>query len=228
MIGIMGALVMRAIFIAFGLALLKLFHPIIYVFGILLIYTAYKMIAEKDKEVEPDKNPVIRLFRRLMPVTGEYHGEKFFVKNEDPKVLDRKGNVAKTMATPLVLVLVAITMFDLVFAIDSIPAVLAVSDAPFIVYTSNVFAVLGLRAMYFALAGFVGMFRYLSYGLAIILAFIGVKLLISDLYHFPIAAALGVVVAVLAGSVLASVIIPDKGGSGHGAAVTPAEPPAHK
>ena len=228
MIGILGALVMRATFIAFGIALLEAFEPIIYVFGALLIYSAYKMIAEKDKEIDPEKNPVIRLFRRIIPMTNEFHGEKFFVKD---------AVTAKRIATPLVLVLAAIAMFDLVFAIDSIPAVLAVSEHPFIIYTSNVFAVLGLRAMYFALAGFVGMFRYLSYGLAVILAFIGVKLLITHFYHFPIVYALGVVLGVLTISVIASIVIPDKG-KGHGAAPSaelapdaePAktEPPAHR
>ena len=215
-LGIMGALVMRAIFLGTGIVLLQLFHPIIYVFGALLIYSAYKMIRQKDEEVDPNKNPAVKLVRRIMPVTDNLEADHFFIKDD----------IGRRVATPLLLVLVAIGVFDLVFAIDSIPAVLAVSPRPFIVYTSNIFAVLGLRPMYFALAGLVGMFRYLSSGLAIVLAFIGMKLLLSDVFEFPIVYALGIVLGILALSVVVSIAIPQKteDGDAHAGGAKPPAP----
>ncbi len=156
--GILGALVMRAVFIGAGIALIQKFHWIIYVFGAILVVSGLKMAFEKDKEVHPEKNPVLKIFRRFMPVTGEYHGGDFFVK---------RGQL--WAATPLFIVLLMLETTDLVFAVDSVPAVLAITTDPFIVYTSNVFAILGLRSMFFALAGIMKLFHYLHYGLAAVL-----------------------------------------------------------
>ncbi len=195
--GILGALVMRAIFIAAGVTLLQHFHWVIYIFGAFLILTGIKLAMQQDKEVHPEKNPVLRLFRRLMPVMKQYKGDKFLIK--------RHG---RRYATPLLLVLVMVETTDLVFALDSIPAILAITMDPFIVYTSNVFAILGLRALYFALAGIMQMFHYLSYGLATILVFVGVKMMIMDFYKLPIGISLGVVAGILAISVIASLLYP--------------------
>jgi len=195
--GILGALVMRAIFIAAGVALLQHFHWLIYIFGAFLILTGVKLAMQQDKEVHPEKNPVIKLFRRLMPVMKNYKGDKFLIK--------RNG---RRYATPLLLVLVMVETTDLVFALDSIPAILAITMDSFIVYTSNVFAILGLRALYFALAGIMQMFHYLSYGLATILVFVGLKMMIMDFYKLPIGISLGVVAGILAVSVIASLLHP--------------------
>ncbi len=195
--GIIGALIMRAVFIAAGVTLIQTFHWIIYVFGAFLILTGIKMALEKDKEVHPEKNPVLRLFRRFAPVTEQYEGTHFFVR--------RNGTL---IATPLFLVLLVIETTDVVFATDSIPAILAVTQDPFIVYSSNVFAILGLRAMYFALAGIMEMFHHLHYGLSAVLAFVGAKMLLSDVFHIPIHVALGVIAAILIVSVIASVMFP--------------------
>ncbi|MDZ7363762.1 MAG: TerC family protein [candidate division KSB1 bacterium] len=195
--GILGALVMRAIFIAAGVTLLQHFHWVIYIFGAFLILTGIKLAMQQDKEVHPEKNPVLRLFRRLMPVMKHYKGDKFLIK--------RRG---RRYATPLLLVLVMVETTDLVFALDSIPAILAITMDPFIVYTSNVFAILGLRALYFALAGIMQMFHYLSYGLAAILVFVGVKMMMMDFYKLPIAISLGVVAGILTISVIASLLRP--------------------
>lgn len=197
--GILGALVMRAGFIAGGIALIKHFHWIIYVFGGFLIFTGIKLAIEKDKEVHPEKNPVLRIFKRFMPVSNEYDGGKFFtVKN------------GRRYATPLFVVLLVIETTDVIFAVDSIPAILAVTQAPFIVYTSNVFAILGLRALYFALAGIMSAFHYLHYGLSAILIFVGAKMLISDFYKVPIGVSLSVIVLTLAASIIASLMFPHK------------------
>jgi len=195
--GILGALVMRAIFIAAGVALLQHFHWVIYIFGAFLILTGVKLAMQQDKEVHPEKNPVLKLFRRLMPVMKNYKGAKFLIK--------RNG---RRYATPLLLVLVMVETTDLVFALDSIPAILAITRDTFIVYTSNVFAILGLRALYFALAGIMQMFHYLSYGLAAILVFVGVKMMIMDFYKLPIGISLGVVAGILTISVIASLLHP--------------------
>lgn len=195
--GILGALVMRGVFIAAGVTLMEMFHWIIYVFGSFLIVTSIKMALQKEKEIRPERNAVLRLFRRFVPVTANYEGQKFVVK--------RGG---RYFATPLLIVLLAVETTDVIFAVDSIPAILAVTRDPFIVYTSNVFAILGLRALYFALAGLMGLFHYLNYGLSAILAFVGIKMLLSDIYKIPIVASLGIISCILIASVLASIIWP--------------------
>jgi tellurite resistance protein TerC len=194
--GIVGALVMRAIFIVVGIGLIRRFHWITYVFGALLIYSGIKLFRQHGAGIEPQNNPVLRLFRRWVPTTEDYVGDKFVVRRE------------RLYATPLLAVLVLVEATDLVFATDSIPAVLAITLKPFIVYTSNVFAVLGLRSMYFLLAGLMELFQYLHYGLAAILIFVGAKMLVSNYYHIPTLAALGVVAGVLLISVLASLLNP--------------------
>ncbi len=195
--GILGAIFIRMFFIVAGVALVARFHWILYLFGIFLVYTGYKMATQTDKQIEPEKNPVLRLIRRWMPITADYEGGKFFVIRD-----------GRRYATPLFVVLVVIETTDVIFAVDSIPAVMAISSDAFIIYTSNIFAVLGLRALYFALSGMMGLFRYLNYGLAAILSFVGIKMLISGVYHIPIAVALGVVAGILAVSVLASLLRP--------------------
>lgn len=195
--GILGALVMRAIFIASGVALIERFHWIIYIFGAFLILTGVKMAWQKDKEIHPDKNPVLRLFRRLIPITDRYHGGHFFVKQD-----------GRYFATPLIVVLLLVETTDLIFAVDSIPAILAITLDPFIVYTSNVFAILGLRSLYFALAGIMPLFHYLNYGLAAILAFVGAKMMLVDFYKIPIGASLGVVAVILLMSIVCSLLWP--------------------
>ena len=208
--GILGALIMRFIFVLAGVTLIQKFHWMIYVFGALLIVTGARMAREKEKEIHPERNPVIRLARRLIPITRDYVDGRFFVRK-----------MGRTLATPLFIVVLVVETTDLVFAVDSIPAILAITHDPFIVYTSNVFAILGLRALYFALAGLMRIFHYLHYGLSVILVFVGVKMLISDLYKIPIGIALGVVAGVLAASVLLSVLRPAKI-----AAAPAADPPA--
>ena len=195
--GILGALVMRAIFIFAGIALLQRLHWVIYVFGALLVLTGIKMAMEKDKEIHPDKNPVLKLFRRLVPVTEDYHADHFFVK--------QAGHYA---ATPLFIVLLVVETTDVIFAVDSIPAILGITVDPFIVYTSNVFAILGLRALYFALAGVMQLFHYLHYGLSAILVFVGAKMLLADVYKLPVGVALGVIAGILLMAVLVSLMRP--------------------
>lgn len=195
--GILGALIMRAIFIAAGITLIEKFHWMIYLFGGFLIITGIKMAFQKDKELHPEANPVLRLFRRFVPVTDQYHNDHFFVLKE-----------GKRWATPLFVVLLLIETTDVIFAVDSIPAILAVTRDPFIVYTSNVFAILGLRALYFALAGIMQLFHYLHYGLSLILVFVGTKMLISDIYKVPIGIALAVIAGILIVSVIASILRP--------------------
>ena len=191
--GIIGALIMRVIFIFAGAALIQKFHFTIYVFGALLIYTGYKMFFHNNTKIEPDKNPVIRFFKRFMPVTPGLQGDKFFVKID-----------GKRVATPLFLVLILIETTDLIFAVDSIPAILAITQDQFIVYTSNVFAILGLRSLYFALAGVVNRFWLLSYGLAVVLVFVGAKMLLVDVYKIPIELSLAVIASIIALSVILS------------------------
>jgi tellurite resistance protein TerC len=197
--GILGAVFMRGIFIVAGLALLENLHWIIYIFGAFLIYTAIRLAVEKDKEVQPEKNPVLKLFRRFVPLTKGYHRNKFFVKAR-----------GRRMATPLLLVLVVIETTDIVFAVDSVPAILAITRDPFIVYTSNIFAVMGLRALYFALAGVIQKFYYLNYGLAAILAFLGFKMLVTDFLEIPVAVSLGVVGGILVIAASGSFLRPGK------------------
>ena len=195
--GILGALVMRAVFIFAGAALLEAFHWVIYVFGGILIVTGVKMLVQRGAEIKPQNNPVFKLFQRFVPSVPEYHGAKFWVK---------KGTT--WFATPLLAVLVAVEATDLVFAVDSIPAVFAVTKDPFIVYTSNIFAILGLRAMYFLLAGVMDRFRYLKIGLASVLIFVGSKMCIVEIYKIPVGVSLGVVAGILALSIGASLIGP--------------------
>ncbi|ABY35419.1 MULTISPECIES: TerC family protein [Chloroflexus] len=201
--GILGALIMRGTMIAAGAALIKQFHWIIWVFGAFLIFTGIRMATSQHEEVEPDKNPVVRLFRRFMPISDRYDGQKF---------LTRQNGVL--MATPLLLVLVMVETTDLIFAVDSIPAIFAVTQDPFIVYTSNVFAILGLRALYFVLAGVVHLFHYLKLGLSVVLAFVGVKMLLPDVsaaligtsWKIPTGISLGVVATIITVSIVASLI----------------------
>jgi tellurite resistance protein TerC len=191
--GILGALVMRAGFILAGAALLAQFHWIIYIFGAFLILTGIKMAISRDTEVHPENNPLLKLVRRLVPVTNEYQKDHFFV---------REGG--RRMATPLFLVLVLVESTDLVFAVDSIPAIFAITEDPFIVFTSNIFAILGLRSMYFLLADLVPRFRYLKYGLAGVLVFVGVKMCIVDVWKIPTPVSLAVIALFVGGAVAAS------------------------
>ena len=195
--GVFGAIIMRAIFIGLGAALVSRFDWIMYVFGAILIFTGFKLMKEGDAEPHPEKNPIYKLARRLFPAVPEYHGKHFFIMKD-----------GRRYATPLLLVLIAIEATDVVFAVDSIPAIFAISTDPFIVYTSNIFAILGLRAMYFLLAGIIDKFHFLKYGLAIVLLFVGVKMVIADWYHVPIGLSLGVIAGVLTLSILASIIWP--------------------
>ena len=195
--GILGALVMRAAFIGMGVALIYKFHWIIYVFGAFLVYTGIKIAFEKEKEIRPDQNPVVKFVRRFMPVTDQYEEGKFFVKKEK-----------RTFATLLFLVVIVVEISDIIFAMDSVPACLAISLDPFIVYSSNVFAILGLRALYFLIAGAMKVFHYLNYGLSAILSFVGLKMLLADVYPIPVGAALGVICAMLGLAIAASLIWP--------------------
>ncbi len=197
--GILGAVVMRLIFILAGVQLIHAFHWIIYVFGGMLIFTGIKMLLQKDQRIEPDKNPVLRLFRRFMPIADRYTGEAFFIKEK-----------AIWHATPLFATLLVVEASDLVFAVDSIPAILAITTDQFIVYTSNVFAILGLRSLFFLLSGVMGLFRFLKVGISIILCYVGVKMLLVDIYKIPIGASLGIVLGILALSILASILIKEK------------------
>ena len=197
--GILGALVMRAAFILIGAALLHAFHWVIYIFGAFLIYTGFKILRQGDTEVEPERNPVVRLFQRMFPMVASYSSGSFFT---------RTGG--RWFATPLAVVLVTIETTDVVFALDSIPAVFGITTDPFIVYTSNVCAILGLRSLYFLLAAVVIRFVYLGTGLGLVLMFVGTKMVFSDIFHIPIAIALGVVAAVLAVSISASLIWPPR------------------
>ena len=197
--GIIGALVTRGIFIVVGVSLLRRFEWIVYLFGAFLVYTGIRLFTQNEQEVHPEKNAVLKLVRRFVRVTDNYVNGKFFV---------RQGG--ELWATPLFIVLLVVESTDVLFATDSIPAVLAVTPDPFIVYTSNVFAILGLRSIYFALAGMMGIFHYLSEGLAVILVFIGAKMLLSHFFVIPTAWALGVVAGILAISVVASLMFPEK------------------
>jgi tellurite resistance protein TerC len=198
--GILGALVMRGIFIVAGVGLLRQFHWITYIFGVFLIYpTGFKLLRSETAEIDPEKNWGLRLVRRWVPITPEFEGGRFFVT--------RAG---RRFATLLFVCVLVVETTDVLFAMDSIPAVLAISKDPFIVYTSNVFAILGLRSLYFALAGMMKLFHHLHYGLAVILMFIGVKMLISGYYEIPTVIALAVLATVLAAAVVASLVLPPK------------------
>jgi tellurite resistance protein TerC len=191
--GIIGALLMRGMLIAVGAVLLKEFHWIIYVFGAFLVFTGIRMALHRNEQMHPEQNPLVKLLRKVMPVTESYEEDKFFIRR-----------MGKLMATPLLLVLLLVESTDLVFAVDSIPAIFAVTNDPFIVYTSNVFAILGLRSLYFLLAGVVDKFYYLKLGLSVVLVFVGIKMVMVDLYKIPVGLSLGVIASILAISVVAS------------------------
>lgn len=195
--GILGALVMRAIFIFAGVALINKFHWIIYILGALLIFTGIKMLFHKEENIDPDRNPLVKLFKKIFPVTEKEHGDKFFVQLN-----------GRTVATPLFIVLLMVEFTDLIFAVDSIPAILAITNDTFIIFSSNVFAILGLRALYFALAGITKYFYYLKYGLSAILVFVGIKMTIVDFYKVPIVSSLLVISGILIISVVVSVLRP--------------------
>jgi tellurite resistance protein TerC len=200
--GVLGAIVLRALFILIGAALLQNFHWIIFIFGGFLVYTGLRIVLQKHEEVHPERSPLVRMVRRFMPTVADYHGARFFVTLN-----------GRRHATPLFLVLLAVEATDVVFAVDSIPAIFAITPDPFIVFTSNIFAILGLRALYFLLAGVIDKFRYLKVGLGLVLAFVGVKMLISDWFKIPVQVSLGVVCGILGTAILASLVSP------------PAEPP---
>jgi len=197
--GILGAVIMRGIFIAAGAALLHRFHWIMYVFGAILVITGVKLLFQSDDEVHPERNPIFRLARRVIPAVPEYHGQNFTTMVN-----------GKRVATPLLIVLIAIEATDVVFAVDSIPAIFAVTTDPFIVYTSNIFAILGLRALYFLLAGVMDKFHLLKAGLALVLGFVGTKMLIADVYKIPIVLSLAVIAGLLVGAVVLSLVVPKK------------------
>lgn len=199
--GVLGALIMRGLMIAAGAILIERFHWIIYVFGAFLVYTGIKMATQDEMDIEPESNPALKLIRRFFPVTGTYHGQHFFVN-------ETVGGKLRKAATPLFVVLVMVETTDLIFAVDSIPAIFAVTRDPFLVYTSNVFAILCLRSLYFLLAGVIDKFHYLKLGLSVVLGFIGVKMLISGVYHVPIGLSLGIVAGVLGASVVGSLLFP--------------------
>jgi tellurite resistance protein TerC len=199
--GIFGALIMRAVMIALGAALMTKFAWIIYVFGAFLILTGIKMVVKREEEIHPERNPVVRWFKKLVPVTTDYRGNKFFVRENGIR-----------MATPLFVVLLLIEFSDLIFAVDSIPAIFAVTKDTFIVYTSNVFAILGLRSLYFALAGVINKFHYLKTGLGVVLSFVGVKMILAHTaWKIDTLVSLGIIVTILAVSVVWSLVKPSRG-----------------
>jgi tellurite resistance protein TerC len=195
--GILGALIMRAIFIFAGAALLNRFHWVLYVFGGILIVTGIRMLFHDETEIHPERNIVYRLFRRTVPMVHGYHGQRFFVRED-----------GRLRATPLLLVLVVVEATDVLFAVDSIPAIFAITTDPFIIYTSNIFAILGLRNLYFVVAGFMEKFHLLNIGLAFVLLFVGMKMLLADIYKIPITVSLAVVAGVLGTSVVLSILRP--------------------
>jgi tellurite resistance protein TerC len=197
--GILGALIMRAIFIFAGVALIERFHWIIYIFGGFLVITGIRMLFQKEQGIHPERNPLIRFFRKFLPVTQKMHDDRFFVRID-----------GKLFATPLFLVLLIIETSDLIFAVDSIPAILAITQDSFIVFTSNIFAIMGLRSLYFAVSGIMDYFRYLKVGLAFVLAFVGIKMCISSYFKIPVVWSLLVIIGILAASIMASVIITKK------------------
>ena len=205
--GILGAMIMRGIMIGLGTALITQFHWIIYLFGAFLIFTGIRMLWQDNEQIEPERNPILRLVRRIVPVTDTYHAQKFIVQKN---VAGRKH----LMATPLFIVLVIIETTDLVFAVDSIPAVFAITLNPFIVYTSNIFAILGLRALYFLLASVIHKFHYLKVGLSAVLVFVGAKMLLTDIYHISTPLSLVVVAVLIGGSVGVSLAFPKQDTSG--------------
>ncbi len=199
--GILGALVMRAICIGAGVAALEKFTWLTYVFGLILVYGGIKAATDKEDDFDPADGAVAKFFRKILPITNQFHGDRFFIYEKSPR-----GGM-RWAATPLFLTLMVVEVSDLIFAVDSIPAVLAITTDPFLVYTSNIFAILGLRSIYFALAKVVDLFRFLKYGLSVVLVFIGVKILLSHHVHIPVSISLGVIVATLTISMAASLLI---------------------
>ena len=197
--GILGALVLRAAFILAGAALLDRFHWMIYVFGAFLAITGVRLLYKSEEQIDPERNPILRLVRRVLPVTSGYQGQRFLVRVD-----------GRLFATPLLLVLVVIEATDVVFAVDSIPAIFGVTQDPFIVFTSNIFAILGLRSLYFLLHDFMGRFHFLHYGLGLVLAFVGAKMVASAWVKVPIGVSLAVIVGLLGASVVASFLFPPK------------------
>ncbi len=191
--GILGALVMRAVFIVLGAALLERFHWILYVFGAFLVLTGVKLLLQREGEHHPERNPIYRAFARWIPSVPEYHGAAFTIRRD-----------GRLLATPLLLVLICVETSDLIFAVDSIPAIFAITKDPFIVYTSNIFAILGLRSMFFLLADVMDRFHYLKVGLALVLAFVGTKMLLTDVYEIPIGWSLTAIGVLLGGAIVAS------------------------
>lgn len=198
--GVLGALVMRAAFILAGGAFLQRFHWAIYVFGALLAVTGIKLLIQRNQEIHPERNPLVRWFQRIVPMTPEFHGDRFLIIKS-----------GRRYATPLLMALVAVEVTDLIFAVDSIPAIFAITTDPFIVFTSNIFAILGLRSLYFLLAGIITRFSYLKIGLSLVLVFVGGKMLLMDVYKIPIAASLSIIAAILGLSVLMSLLRPPTG-----------------
>jgi tellurite resistance protein TerC len=217
--GILGALVMRGVMIAAGAYLIQQFHWVIYVFGAFLVFTGVRLARHVEHDIEPESNPVIRLVHRILPVTPVYHGQKFFVR-------EMVNGRMHLVATPLFVVLTLVETTDLVFAVDSIPAIFAVTEDTFIVYSSNVFAILGLRALYFLLADVIHRFHYLRVGLSIILVFVGTKMLLADVYKIPIGLSLAVIVTVLATAIAASWLWPRAVGEHHASPGAPTDPRA--
>lgn len=203
--GVLGALLMRGVMIGLGAYLIHRFDWILYVFGAFLVWTGYRMARQDERAIDLEANPVIRLVRRLVPVTGTHHGPSFFARG----AAGAEGRT-RWMATPLFVVLVLVEATDLVFAVDSIPAIFAVTRDPFLVYSSNVFAILGLRSLYFLLSGAVDKFRYLKFGLSTVLIFVGAKMLLADVYKVPIGVSLGVIALIISSSIALSLLRPPR------------------
>ena len=193
--GILSAIIFRVLFILIGVGLIKLFQPIIYIFGIILLYAAYKMAFAPEYKIDLDKNPIIRFIKRYFNMNSEYHGRKFFLKEKK-----------KVFVTSMFLTFILIESSDIIFAVDSIPAVIAITRDSFIIITSNIFAILGLRALYFAIAGIVDIFVYLKYGVALILFYVGVKMMISEFYKIPSVVSLFIILTLLGGSIIISLL----------------------
>lgn len=197
--GVLGALIMRAVFILLGGAFMQRFHWAIYVFGGILAITGLRLLFQRNHEIHPERNPLVRAFQKIFPVTHEFHGDKFTVVKD-----------GRRYATPLMLAMVAIEVSDVIFAVDSIPAIFAITSDPFIVFTSNIFAILGLRSLYFLLAGVITKFAYLNVGLALVLIFVGAKMLMMDFYKLPILVSLGTIAGILGASIAASFLWPPR------------------
>lgn len=195
--GILGAVIFRALMIFFGVALINKFDWIIYVFGVFLLYTAFKMLVHKEEEFDPQNSPMFKFLKKLFPITSKMEGDKFFIRRMGVKA-----------ATPLFVALIVIELTDILFALDSIPAILAITSDPFIVFSSNILAIMGLRSMYFLISRMLGKFRFINYSLVVILAFVGIKMILSDVIEFPELLSLGVIVFSLLGGVVASLVIP--------------------